>query len=78
MAEFYKIIKKLVNTNTKAVPPVLDLYNFNKGSALFQNLVEDFIDIKLSLKTKDVITKAVEHSIQVSKMRLGLPLLKFS
>ena len=41
--------------------PPFHLHNSKTDWALFQNLVEDIIDIKRSLKTEDDLTKAVKH-----------------
>ena len=59
--------------------PSCHLHNSKTNWALFQNLVDDFIEIKLSLSTEDGITTVVEYfNKKVFKMQLSLPLLNFS
>ena len=66
--------------------PPAHFHNSKTDWALFQDLLDHLIDIKLSLKTEDDVAKVVKHCVQkhcealcqVSKMQLGLPLLNFA
>ena len=54
------IILQLERDIKRNLPPC-HLHNSKTNWALFQNLVDDFLDIKLSLTTENDITKAVQH-----------------